>query len=175
MSRKSWCFVVPVALLLVIAPVLARDLAYSGWGLRAGLADDPDQVLFGAHLDLGEFAEQVRFVPSVELGVGDDHTILAFTAPALYRWEGLEDTDVVPYAGGGLTAALIDHDSGHGRGDDNDFELAVKAIGGAEWQLPSGRRFSVELQLVFGDVYDLQVLAGWTFSGRAARRSDPTH
>jgi len=148
----------PVTLILVAAATAAHggDIGYGGWGPRVGIGTDPDQVIVGVHFDLGEVAEHVVFTPDVELGLGDDHTILAFTAPFAYRWERLTGTEIVPYAGGGITAALVDTDR-----DDTDAELALKALGGGEWPLERGRKFFVELQFVVGDVHDLELLAGW--------------
>ncbi len=141
-------------------PGAAESVSYRGWGPRVGLADDPDQLVFGAQFDLGQFADQVRFVPNVELGLGDDHTLLAFTAPVHFRWENLAGTDIVPFVGGGPTVAL-NHDDGPG--DDTDFEIAIRAVGGAEWRLANQRTFQVELGLILGDVHDVQVMVGWLF------------
>ncbi len=162
--KLSRCLLV-VLLILAAAqavPAHAEGTEYRGWGPRFGLGDDPDQAIVGVHFDLGEIFDEVRFIPSAEIGFGDDHTVLALTAPAFYRWEHLTNTNIVPYAGGGLTAALVERDRS-GSSDDTDFELALKAIGGAEWNLRNRRTFFVELQLVFGDVHDIEVIAGWTF------------
>lgn len=145
-------------------PALAEGLGYRGWGPRVGVADDPDQIIGGVHFDFGEFTDHVRFVPNVELGLGDDHTILALTAPAHYVWENLGNTTTEPYAGGGVTLGFIDRDhDGRGRDDDSDVELAFRAIGGAQWRLENGNSFFVELNLVAGDVHDMQALVGWMF------------
>jgi hypothetical protein len=152
-----------VTALLVAAPARGAGPHYSGWGPRFGLADDPDQIVVGVHFDLGELARHLRFVPNVELGVGDDATVLAMTAPVHYRWEDLEGSDVVPYAGGGLTAALVDWDDDRG-GDDDDLELGARAIGGAEWSLDKpGNAFLIEVNVGFGDIHDLQIMVGWKF------------
>ncbi len=163
---RHFCRLAVVFLILpcLVAPAFAEDLGYRGWGPRVGFADDPDQVIAGAHFDFGEFTDHVRFVPNVELGVGDDHTILALTAPAHYVWENLSNTMTEPYAGGGVTVGFIDRDhDGRGRDDDSDVELALKAIGGAAWRLEGGSSFFVELNLVMGDIHDVQALAGWMF------------
>lgn len=138
------------------------DIGYRGWGLRAGLADDIDQVLFGAHFNMGEFTRDLRFQPDVQLGVGDDHTTLFVTAPVYYRF--VVDQAFAPYVGGGPTAGWIDHDrKGGNGGDDGDFEIGAKLTGGIEWSRSKGRAFLIELNLGFGDVHDVQALAGWSF------------
>ena len=147
---------------LSTAPVLATDLSYEGWGVRAGVADDPDQVVIGAHWVLEGLAPNLRFMPNVEIGLGDDHTVLALTAPAHYMFRDL-DTDFTPYAGGGLTLGFVDRDNDRGRGDDDDLEIALRVTGGLEWSLREHRAFFVELNVIGGDVHDVQVVAGLTF------------
>ena len=41
------------------------DIQWTGWGGRAGLSSGPDQGYVGFHVNLGEFARNVRFRPSV--------------------------------------------------------------------------------------------------------------
>lgn len=161
-NRSLRALVIAIVGLAILGTTAHADnLSYEGWGVRVGLADDPDQVVVGAQFDLGEIVREVHFLPNFELGFGDDHTVLALTAPVLSRWEDLRDTEIVPYAGLGLTAALIDRDDRPGNSDDTDFEMALRLIGGAEWPLRRDRSFFIEIDLVFGDVHDIQALAGW--------------
>lgn len=165
MSSLSW----PAAVLLLFLGGAAlaqapgdsqRRLENRGWGLRAGLADDPDTVVFGAHMNLGEVADNLRLQPNVELGIGDDHTTLIATGALHYRFR--VDAAFTPYAGGGPALGFIERDRGF-RGDDTDFEIGLRAIGGIEWQTASSRAMFLELQLGFGDVQDAQVTFGWFF------------
>jgi len=155
-------------LLLSVLPAAAAEMGLRGWGLRAGLASDPDQVLLGAHWDLGDVAPHLRMVPNVQLGIGDDATVLEGTLPVHYLF-GKTDAGFVPYVGGGLAVAWIDFDhddNGHGNDDfedDSDVELGAKVLGGLEWGMGSGNRFFLELNLGIGDIHDFQVVAGWTF------------
>lgn len=154
---------------LAVSPSLAQGsgqgISYQGWGLRVGAADDPDQVVGGAHWDLGEFVRHLRFQPNFEVGLGDDRTVVAGTAPV--HWVFEVSNTFRPYAGGGLTAAWVDRDDPEpfpGDEDDSDFEIGVKAIGGLEWALSGGNRFGLELAVhVVDDVYNAQVMAAWTF------------
>jgi hypothetical protein len=65
--------------LLVAASGVARaeDVGYRGWGPRVGVTMDPDQVHFGAHIDSGNLARHIRLQPNVEVGIGDDLTLVA--------------------------------------------------------------------------------------------------
>jgi len=131
------------------------DIGWYGWGLRGGLADDPDQGLFGAHFNLGEFTRHLRFQPDVQIGFGDDHTTLFFTAPVYYRF--FVGRSFTPYAGGGVTLGWVDVD-----GVGSEVEAGVRATGGLDWA-KDGSGFLVELSLGFGDIHDVQILAGWSF------------
>jgi opacity protein-like surface antigen len=139
---------------------VGSDIGWRGWGLRAGVADDPDQFLGGVHFNLGEFVPHLRFQPDVQLGAGDDHKTLYATVPVYYRF-GTE-TRFTPYAGGGISLGFVDRDSDR-HGDDTDFEIGGKVTGGLEWPRPRNQAFLVELSLGFGDVYDAQIIAGWSF------------
>lgn len=160
-----------MTLLVSVLPAAAADMGLRGWGLRAGLASDPDQLLLGAHWDLGDIAPQLRMVPNVQLGIGDDATVLEGTLPVHYVF-GKVDAGFAPYVGAGLAVAWIDvdhDDNGNGNddffddGDDSDVELGAKVLGGLEWGMKSGNKFFVELNLGIGDLHDFQAVAGWTF------------
>ncbi len=135
----------------------SSNIGWNGWGVRLGLADDADQVLGGAHFNLGEFAKNVRFQPDVQLGTGDDFTTFYGTVPVYYRFDTA--TAFTPYAGGGIALGWIDDD----RADETDFEIGGKVTGGLEWPQGNGQAFFVELSLGFGDVHDATVMAAWSF------------
>ena len=138
------------------------DIGWRGWGLRAGVADDVDQVVGGAHFNLGEFVPHLRFQPDVQLGAGDDHTTLYGTAPVYYRFGS--ETRFTPYAGGGVSLGFVDRDLPEGsNADDTEFEIGGKVTGGMEWPRPQGQAFFLELSLGFGDVHDAQLVAAWSF------------
>ena len=161
MKCRRFAPIQTMCLLLLAANVgSASDVEFRGWGPRVGLADDPDQIVLGAHFDFGELSTSVVFRPNVELGLGDDHTILAVTAPAHYRWDRLRDTNVVPYAGAGISVAIVNRNDRR-NGDDTDFEFSLRAIGGAEFSLSNERSFFIEINLSIGDPHDIQALVGW--------------
>ena len=133
------------------------DSGLEAWGVRLGVGNDPDQIIVGVQFDLGQIVDRVRFEPNVELGFGDDHTILSASAPVHYLFD--VDAKVQPFAGGGVSVAYIDHD----HGGDEDTEIALKLIGGVDWRLRNDRGFRLEFDLHLGDVYDAQVMAAWSF------------
>lgn len=145
----------------VAAPAAAQDIGFNTWGLRAGAGDDPDQIVFGVQLDMGEFIQNLRFQPNVEVGVGDDTTILSLTAPVHYRvpLEG----ELTLYGGGGVTVGFIDRDEDEFDEDDgSDFDISPMAAGGIAW--PVGQNeLSVELNLTGGDFSTVKLVVGWMF------------
>lgn len=146
-------------------PAAAQDFGLRGWGLRAGAASDPDQVIVGAHVDLGEVFDLLRLQPSLEVGLGDDASSLQGLVAVHYRFA--TGGDWTPYAGGGALLALIDYEDDHPRrrfgGDDDDFDIAPVAVGGLEWSGAGGRDLLFELQLGGGNAFDAKVVVGVTF------------
>jgi len=163
-----------IALAILIATptaALADDFGYRAWGVRAGISSDPDQFVAGVHVDFGEFAKQVRFQPSAEIGVGDD--VFTITGNIMVSYYFPIQASITPYAGGQITAAFynLDHDcNGFGRRfgrpgacDDTETEIGPAAVGGIETNLQGGGKFLAEIQIGTGDLPDVKLLAGWTF------------
>jgi hypothetical protein len=158
---RSRMFLIGIVILAIAVPASAQQqLGYYGLGPRVGVANDPDQIVAGMQFNFGEFARNLRFQPNFEIGLGDDYTIVSVTAPVHYRFK--VDANVVPYAGGGVTLAFVDHDLDSGP-NDRDFEIAAKAVGGVEWPLQGSKQFFLELNIGVGDIQDAEVLAGWMF------------
>jgi len=146
---------------VLAAPAAAQDIGFNTWGLRAGAADDPDQIVFGVQLDMGEFIPNLRFQPNVEVGAGDDTTILSLTAPVHYRvpLEG----ELTLYGGGGVTVGFIDRDEDDfDQGDDSDFDISPMLAGGLAWPV-GDNELSVELNLTGGDFSTVKLVVGWMF------------
>lgn len=156
------------ALAVALGPGLAladpqTDVGFRGWGPRVGLSLDPDQIHFGAHLDFGLLAPQVRFQPNVELGFGDNVDLFTLNAEAAYRFSARWDV-WAPYLGGGLGANIkrFDRDRPDGNGDSHT-DLGVNLLGGIEKGLSNGDRFFVETKFSLNDVPDAKATVGWTF------------
>ena len=140
----------------------SSDIGWHSWGLRAGMASDVDQFLVGAQCNLGEFTEDLRFQPDLELGAGDDVTSLYATIPVYYRFH--TRSSMTPYAGGGPALGYIEVDRPASQGgDESSFEVGARATGGLEWGRRDGQAFFVELSLGFGDVHDVRAVAAWQF------------
>ena len=161
MSRTKM-FALVSCLLTGAAPV-AAEMGFFGWGPRLGVSDDPDQIVVGVHQDLGEFAEDWRFQPSLDVGLGDDHTVVSAALPVHYRFSGR--SSATPYVGGGLLLAWIDRDR-PGRGGDSEFEIAPMVVGGVEWRVRRHADALLEIQIPGGDTQDVKVIVGWIIRAR---------
>lgn len=168
----------PIPLLMVLlaftlaAPAFAQQqssgggggIGWEGWGVRLGASSDPDQVYGGVHFDMGYFARDVRFRPTIEVGIGDDATVVQAFAEAHYIFSKVQVWK--PYVGGGVGLTFIDRDRDKlpPGADDSDTELGLMAVGGIETGLKSGSRFFLELKIGLGDDDpDFKVGLGWTW------------
>lgn len=141
-----------------IALPLSQAAAIDGWGPRFGLTSDPDQVHVGAHLDAGYVGENVRFMPSGTVGIGDNSTLWAFDFDVAYMFGSIGDS-WSPYLGGGPGLFVFDPDGG-----DSDLNAGLNITGGLEHRMSSGSRFLTELKLGLIDAPDLRWSVGWTFA-----------
>jgi hypothetical protein len=71
-----------------------------GVGVRAGVSGDPDQFYVGVHGDTGPVVESLWFRPNLEIGVGDNRTLVGVNIEFAYRVP-LTDTQWRAYFGGG--------------------------------------------------------------------------
>lgn len=153
--------------LLAGTPSFSQDLGFRGWGLRGGLSDNPDQVVLGVQTDFGEFIPRLAFRPHLDLGLGDDTTVIALGVPVLYRLP-IEGSFTL-YGGGGLAVGLIDEDEEdngprNDRNDDDGTEVDISPMlaGGIEWPIGRGD-LGVELNAAGGDLPRVKLLAVWNF------------
>ena len=68
---------------LTVAPARASA---QGVGVRAGVSADPDQFYMGVHYETKELIERLRFRPNLEIGLGDDRTLVALNFEFAYRF-----------------------------------------------------------------------------------------
>ncbi len=162
MVRFRDCFVLLACAFVALSVASPSALAQGGAeiGARLGVGDDPDQIIGGVQIDLGRFYDDFRFVPSLDLGLGDDATMLLATAPVHYVIPNA--SAVTPYFGVGLVVGWIDYDDDFpGRGnDDSEVEIGFKALAGVEGKLRGGRRVFAELAVLSDDFHDIQLVGG---------------
>src|SRR5262245_21195566 len=74
-------------------------------GARAGVSGDPDQFYFGGHAETAPLVGSLTFRPNVEIGLGDDTTVVAFNVEFAYHFATSRAWNI--YAGGGPALNLV--------------------------------------------------------------------
>jgi len=133
-----------------------------GLGPRVGFSMDPDQIVFGGQLIIGEIAPQLTFDPSLEFGFGDNLTVIAANFDLHYHFV-VQNSAWRPYAGGGLGLNFIEVDTNNSFVDNSNTEVGGNFMIGAGVPTQSGNRFFGELKFGLGDIPTLKMLVGWNF------------
>jgi len=150
---------VPFALILVLgfaAPAAAQSPSY---GVRAGVSGDPDQFVFGGHLETDPLIERLTFRPNVEVGVGDDLTLVAVNLEFAYSIP-LQNQPWRVYFGGGPALNLYSFGDDHpGRDDDTELEGGFNIMLG----LQHTRGLFTEFKVGVEDSPDVKFVVGYAF------------
>ncbi len=158
MLRRSLFALALVAML----PVASSAGSFTAFGPHLGFSQGPDQIVFGGHLQWGDVAPQLDFVPGIDLGLGDNATLVSVNGDFHYRIN--TNTQWQPYVGGGVGIHFISVDNNGPAGTDNSTTNAGgHFIAGADVQTKGRSRFFAELKLGLGDSPDLKAVAGWSF------------
>ncbi|MBW7997789.1 MAG: hypothetical protein FVQ81_14700 [Candidatus Glassbacteria bacterium] len=160
MCRKLLLPIVAMICLLAAQPAGARDYVL-GWGGRAGVTLDPEQIHVGFHLDLGDIAERVRLQPNIEIGFGDNATLVAINPEVFYLFKPRERW--TPYAGGGLGINIVNWDAKAGKADKTETEVGLNLLGGIETKIGDTTKFFGEVKFGVGDSPDVKFTVGLTF------------
>ena len=150
--------VTTVILILICLPWSVG--AQQSVGVRLGVSADPDQFLFGGHLETGPLLERLVFRPNAEIGVGDDLIVIGLNFEFAFKI-ALDDQAWTPYLGAGPAVNIIyPSDSGRGRGDnDTSVEGGFNILIGVEHD---GGLFT-ELKVGALDSPDLKFIVGYAF------------
>jgi hypothetical protein len=99
---KGGCCVKPlwIVITVILIGVSAKGAEAQGVGVRAGVSADPDQFYAGIHYETNELLERLRFRPNMEIGVGDNVTLVALNFEFAYRIP-IERQPWSVYVGGG--------------------------------------------------------------------------
>ena len=155
MCDKKCSYLIAFIIAFILAGLAQKGFAqglsgihWDGWGVRTGLSSDPDQLYGGVHINLGEFAKDVRFRPSIEFGLGDDLVLIQMLAEAHYVFSNFQAWK--PYLGGGLGLTYVNYDNYHHR-DDSESKFSLNPIEGIETMLNQGMKVFFELKLGLAD------------------------
>ncbi len=131
------------------------------FGARVGLSSSPDQFVFGVQSSFGKAggaAGTADFVPSVDLGFGDNFTSLLINGDLRWYLMRLPETGIKFYGAAGPTVAYY---SAKGGGTATEIGLSLTA--GARIPMKGYRSYNVEVRFGFGDIPDLKVILALMF------------
>jgi hypothetical protein len=131
-------------------PALAQD-----GGIRGGISVDPDQFYFGGHLETSPLIDRLYFRPNVEVGFGDDLTLIGANMEFVYKFTTKRAWNV--YAGGGpaLNVYMFDAEGD----DDSETDAGVNILVGVEQS--SGLFFEFKIGAI--DSPDFKFGVGYTW------------
>lgn len=149
--------VTSLSILLGLVVISSTPAAAQDGGVRAGLSVDPDQFYFGGHLETAALVDRLHFRPNVEIGFGDDLTLIGANMEFVYKFPRRSGWGI--YAGGGpaLNVFIVDDDIDDN--DDSDTEAGLNLLVGVE--NASGLFFEFKFGVV--DSPDFKFGVGWTF------------
>ncbi|MGE0865590.1 MAG: hypothetical protein AB7P34_16960 [Vicinamibacterales bacterium] len=133
--------------------ILTTPAAAQDGGLRGGLSVDPDQFYFGGHLETAPLVDRLHFRPNVEIGFGDDLTLIGANMEFVYKFPNRRDWGL--YAGGGPALNVYMFDDV----DDSETDAGLNLLVGVE----SSRGLFFEFKLGVIDSPDFKFGVGWTF------------
>jgi hypothetical protein len=120
-------------------------------GIRAGVSSDPDQFYFGGHVQTRPLVDRLRFRPNVEVGLGDDLTLVALNFEFAYFFPTRRAWGI--YVGGGPALNIINRD------DDSEADGGFNIVFGVEHR----EGLFAELKVGAIDSPDVKFGVGYTF------------
>lgn len=119
MTRRLWWA------LVLVAAVATPSYAQIRYGVRAGVSGQPNQFVFGGHVETKELAQHLTFRPNLEFGVGDGLTLTTINVEFAY-WLPTKTKPWLFYVGAG-PAAVIAHVNGVGTTSGGGFNMLLGA------------------------------------------------
>lgn len=146
-------FVKGLSFLLGLVVLSSTPAAAQDAGLRGGLSVDPDQFYFGGHVETSPLVDRLHFRPNVEVGFGDDLTLIAANMEFVYKFPRRGAWGL--YAGGGPALNVYMFDEA----DDSETDAGLNLLIGVE----QARGLFFEFKMGLVDSPDFKFGVGWTF------------
>ena len=117
-------------------------------GVQAGVSLDPDQFFFGGHVETSPLVDRVRFRPNVDIGLGDDVTLVAVNLDFTYAFTANRPWNL--YAGAGPAINWFDFDNGSEAEAGFNFLVGAKSRTGLFFEMKIGVMDSPDLKFAVG-------------------------
>lgn len=131
--------------------VFAWPVQAQGPGVRGGVSVDPDQVYVGAHYETEALVERLHFKPNLEIGFGDDLTLVSGNFE--FVWKFPPRADWTLFAGGGPAVNFYNADNF------DETEAGFNILVGVE----NTRGLAFEVKIGTLDSPDLKFGVAYTF------------
>lgn len=145
MKKLLWTAALAVAL-----PAVASAATITSVGPRIGLSIDPDQLVIGGQINTNEIARNITLNPNLELGFGDDVTVIAANLDGQYHFL-VQGSDWRPYVGLGLGLNFVSVDLPPPYRDASDTEVGLNVALGSNIPTGGGNPLFGELRFMLGD------------------------
>ena len=148
-GASMWCFLACFSLFAASAtPARAQQVRA---GVQGGVSVDPDQGFIGGHVETSPLVDRVRFRPGVDIGFGDDVTLVGINLEFTYAFTANRPWHI--YAGGGPAINWFNYDN------DSEAEAGFNFLVGAKNR--DGLFFEMKIGAM--DSPDLRFVVGYTF------------
>ena len=131
-------------------PAAAQDA-----GIRGGISIDPDQFYVGGHLETPPLVDRLYFRPNLEVGFGDDLTLIGANMEFVYKFSTSRAMNLYAGAGPALNIFMVDNDGDN----DSDTEAGFNFLVGME----TNKGLFFEFKIGVMDSPDLKFGVGYTW------------
>jgi hypothetical protein len=149
MRRYGMSLWFSVGLVLLSSAVIARSAdAQVLAGVQGGVSVDPDQVYFGGHVETTPLVNRLRFRPNIDVGIGNDITLIGFNFEFTYALTEGRPWNV--YVGAGPAINWFDSDGGSGTEAGFNILIGAKNRDGLFFEIKVGAADSPDLKFGVG-------------------------
>ena len=130
------------------------------WGFWTGYTGDSDykQWFVGGQLEVADLLPRTTLTPNIEIGFGDNITILALNLDLFYDFTELATHDWSFYAGAGVALNHFNPQD-----SDANTQFGLNIAGGVGYMLTSGNKLFGELRFGLEDSPDFKLALGFTW------------
>ena len=145
-ALSFWMYAAGMALVTALSATPAQ--AQVAPGVQGGMSLEPDQIYFGGHVETTPLVDRLRFRPNVDIGLGDDVTVVGVNFDFTYTFPTRGPWSL--YAGAGPTLNWVDTDRGSDTDGGFNFLIGAKQSSGMFFELKIGMEGSPDLKFGVG-------------------------
>jgi hypothetical protein len=147
-AKRTFVWAVVAVALLVSPLAVSPAQAQMRTGVQGGMSVDPDQIFFGAHVRTAPLVDQLRFRPSLDLGIGEDITLVGLNFDFTYSFRSKQPWGMYVGAGPSMNISRFNNSSNTQAGF--DFIIGAQHRDGLFGELKVGAGGAPGLKLGIG-------------------------